>query len=141
MKKLKDDEKIQTDDYKYLYCNKTVTPRFYATIKIHKIDYPIRPIVSFIDSPTYFLAKYLSKLLMPSTDKATQKLKNSYQLREELDAFKIPDNHLLISYDVKSLFTSIPLSFALESVAELIDEDVDLLNRTSLQKEDLINLV
>ena len=70
--------KISGSQYSYLYCNKIVTPKFYATIKTHKMDNPIRPIVSFIDSPTYQLAKFLSSLLMPSTDTAEQKLKNSY---------------------------------------------------------------
>ena len=78
MKKLKDTRKLDEETYKKLYCNKTITPRFYANIKTHKEDYPIRPIVSFIDSPTYELAKFLSKLLTPIADKAPQKLKNSY---------------------------------------------------------------
>ena len=45
-------------------------PKFFATIKTHKEHYPIRPICAFNDSPTYQLAKYLSKLLMPLTDAA-----------------------------------------------------------------------
>ena len=53
-----------------MYVNTDITPRFYALIKTHKIDYPIRPIVSFIDSPTYFMAKFLSNLLTPITDAA-----------------------------------------------------------------------
>ena len=53
---------------------------FYATIKIHKPENPIRPIVSFIDTPTYQLAKILSKLLTPLTNFAPQKLKNTNDL-------------------------------------------------------------
>jgi hypothetical protein len=70
--------RLAEEQYKQLYCNKIVTPKFYATIKTHKVDNPIRPIVSFIDSPTYKLAKFLSDLLMPCTNIAPQKLKNSY---------------------------------------------------------------
>ena len=49
---------------------KKVILKFYATIKTHKENYPIRPIYAFNDSPTYQLAKYLSKLLMPLPDAA-----------------------------------------------------------------------
>ena len=40
--------------------NKLVIPKCYATIKTHKENYPIRPIVAFNDSPTYQLAKFIS---------------------------------------------------------------------------------
>ena len=51
--KLKNNQKITEEEYKMLRSNKLVTPKFYATIKTHKENFPIRPIVSFIDSPTY----------------------------------------------------------------------------------------
>ena len=53
IKILKDSKQLHKDEYDKLYVNKPVTPRFYATIKTHKENFPIRPIVSFIDSPTY----------------------------------------------------------------------------------------
>jgi len=68
--KLKNEGKLNADEYKSLYCNKSVTPKFYATIKTHKDGNPIRPIVSFVDSPTYKLSKFLSKLLFTIADKA-----------------------------------------------------------------------
>lgn len=77
--------------YKNLYCNKAVTPKFYATIKTHKEGNPIRPIVSFIESPTYRLAQHLSKILMPITDQSCHKLRNSYTMRDELEAMVIPE--------------------------------------------------
>ena len=60
LKKCKDDGVITPEDYQKLYVNTSITPLFYAVIKTHKPGNPIRPIVSFIDSPTYQLAKYLA---------------------------------------------------------------------------------
>ena len=128
--KLKYKKKISEDQYKYLRCNKEVVPKFYATIKTHKDNLPIRPIVAFNDSPTYELAKFLSKILMPLTDTAPQKLKNTYQIKDTLKELIVPSNHILVSFDVKALFTSIPIDFALEAIKEALDSDFLSLNTT-----------
>jgi len=44
---------IQKDEYQKLFANSATIPLFYALIKIHKQGNPIRPIVSFINSPSY----------------------------------------------------------------------------------------
>ena len=40
-------------------------PRLYGLPKVHKPDIPLRPIVSFVSSPTYTLSKFLAYLLSP----------------------------------------------------------------------------
>ena len=40
-------------------------PLLYALPKVHKHDVPLRPIVSFISSPTHSLSKYLVSILSP----------------------------------------------------------------------------
>ena len=67
---------------------------FYATVKIHK-GYPIRPIVSFIDSPTYQLAIFLSKLFAPISNKTEQKMKNTCDVSNCLHYFTVPDGFSL----------------------------------------------
>lgn len=119
-------------------CNKEVVPKFYANIKTHKENNPIRPICAFNDSPTYELAKFLSKLLMPITDTAPQKLKNSYEIKDELSTFSISADHTMVSFDVKQLFTSIPIDLAIEAVSEALDNN-DLQN-TSLNKDSILKL-
>ena len=100
LKTLYDMKLLVKEEYLHLFANSSMTPLFYCLVKIHKIGYPIRPIVSFIASPTYNIAKLISKLLMPSTDKAPQKLKNTYEAKEKLSSFIIPDSHILVSFDV-----------------------------------------
>ena len=77
LKKLKDKDSFDRETYLSLYCSTAVTPTFYGLIKIHKVGEPIRPIVSFVESPTYRTAQLLSKVLTPFTSLAPQKLKNS----------------------------------------------------------------
>ena len=54
--------KISKAEYHILHYFKGVISRFYGLPKIHKVSVPLRPIVSFINSPTYNLSKFLSRL-------------------------------------------------------------------------------
>ena len=123
LQKYKREGIITEEEYKHLYVNTAITPLFYALIKTHKPGFPIRPIVSFIDSPTYRLAQFLSKILIPITDLSDKKLKNSLHAKEILQDINVPQGYNLVSFDVKSLFTSIPIPFALQCVEEKLEDD------------------
>ena len=51
LKDLNEKKELSSEDYRRLYINTNVTPRFYVTIKIHKENNPIRPIVAFNPFP------------------------------------------------------------------------------------------
>jgi len=40
-----------------------MAPQLHPFIKLHKQDYPIRPLINFITAPSYNLAKYLDSLI------------------------------------------------------------------------------
>ena len=99
----------------------------------------MRPIVSFCGCPTYQLSKYLTNVLKPLTEESRHKLQSTEKFIDAIKTIQIPDDHKLVSFDVKSLFTSIPLQLALDctenaiknSTAELplpTDDIMDLLN-------------
>ena len=90
LKDLKEKKELSSEDYRRLYVNTSVTPRFYGTIKIHKENNPIRPIVFFNDSPAYEVVKFLNKILIPFTEESDQKLKNSAYAKELIQAITIP---------------------------------------------------
>jgi hypothetical protein len=50
------------DKWKYVNMNPDA-PRIHGTIKLHKENKPIRPIVNWKNSPRYKLASHLGKLL------------------------------------------------------------------------------
>ena len=79
---------------------------------------PLRPIVSSIGAYNYNLAKYLSSLLVPLLpDKYS--VKDSFSFVEELRSFDFNDK-FLISFDVESLFTNIPLNETIDIAVHLI---------------------
>jgi len=61
------ENKMTSPVYSTLKCNKSVSPKFYGLPKVHKVNIPLRPIDSFIGSPTYNLSKFLAKVLPRSS--------------------------------------------------------------------------
>ena len=74
----------------------------------------MQPVVSFCGSLTYQLSKYLTTVLQTLTDQFKHKLQSTENFIDAIKKAQIPDNHRLVSFDVKSLFTSIPLQLALD---------------------------
>jgi hypothetical protein len=50
---LKKSNIISKATYEKLYSSDGLSPRFYGLPKIHKPEIPLRPVVSFVNSPTY----------------------------------------------------------------------------------------
>ena len=99
---------------KYFVSNPKL-PRLYSLIKIHKNPVSIRPIVSFINSPAYNIAKFLGKVLPQLIDfKSSFTIKNTSELTKTLQQVKIPDNSVLISFDVVNLFPNVPVNECLD---------------------------
>ena len=90
---------------KYIGCK--MSNKLYGLPKLHKPNIPMRPIVSFCGSPTYQLSKHLTNILKPLTDKSRHKLQSTDNFIDAIKTVQIPDNHKLVSLDVKSLFTSV----------------------------------
>lgn len=99
---------LTKDEGKKLKCINGVFPKLYCLPKIHKEDIPLRPIVSFVGSPTYQLTKFLAGLIECAFEKDQYYTKNSFEVVESLQGFQLPPNHVLVSLDVISLFTNIP---------------------------------
>ena len=53
----------------FLQSSDSCASPLYGLPKVYKKDFPMKPIVSFINSPLYNLCKYLSKLLSPLVGK------------------------------------------------------------------------
>lgn len=91
-----------------------VAPKFYGLPKIHKDPVKLRPIISSIDSPlskvSTLVANILSKAYDPNNPYFT---KDSFQFAQEFNNKEIPENHVLVSLDVTSLFSNITLDLTI----------------------------
>ena len=102
-------------EYKFLYPSGWSTRKFVGTAKIHKaprngtIDQlPIIPIVSNLNTATYQLAKHPSKILLPLRE-SEHTIKSTRHFMEMIKRKKVPERFQMVSFDVKSLFTNVPL--------------------------------
>jgi len=109
LNRLKDEKKITTAAYWNLYPTTEKTPRMYYTPKIHKPDTPLRPIVDYTGSIGYKVSRELADLLLPITGKSEHFVKNSKQIAEESNHWKLEDDEVFNSHDVVSLFTNTPV--------------------------------
>ena len=103
---------------------------FFGLAKVHKLkdgsrnveDLPIRPVISNIGTSTYQISKYLAQLLSPLT-------KNGYCVESSKDFLsKIKNKHmepdeLMVSFDVTSLFTNVPLDYTIDLILKKIYRD------------------
>ena len=80
----------------------------YGLVKIHKNGFPVRPIISTVNSPTYFISKFFAKCLQNNLKTPKSHIDISLKLKEKIDNFYIPPDHEIISFNVVSLFTNVP---------------------------------
>nr|VZI17812.1 unnamed protein product [Spirometra erinaceieuropaei] len=100
-------------------------PRFYGLPKVHKDGAPLRPIVSLKGTPTYGLAKWLFRRLKFLTAESDTTVSSSAQFLEKLKGVSIHPNEVMVSFDVTSLFTSIPQDLAIETIELLLQSKND----------------
>uniref|UniRef100_A0A8C6KE76 Uncharacterized protein n=1 Tax=Nothobranchius furzeri TaxID=105023 RepID=A0A8C6KE76_NOTFU len=84
LKPLQEKGKITEKMYKHWIPTANITPRIYGTPKIHKQNTPLRPIVDSIGTPTYNMAKDISRIISPllgNTDQHSPRTSISPQKR------------------------------------------------------------
>lgn len=129
-----EDEEIITKKEKYrLHSTSFTCPRMYGLPKIHKINIPMRPIVSSINAPHVGISRMLADILTNLVDKEKYNVQNSYKLIEQLRKIKVPKQHCLVSFDAVSLFTNI----SLDLVYKIINEKWNLLKQYTKIEYDL----
>ena len=128
-----------------IYPTGSAPGKFYGTTKKHKIpvkgtinDLPLRPIISNIGTASYQLPKYLTKLLSPlSTSEYT--VANNTEFINHVKRMNIPKDHSFISFDVKSLFTYVPLDFTINVILRRIYNENEI--HTNIKKSEMKELL
>ena len=132
---------LAIEEYNKLRCSSGRTPSIYGLPKIHKPDIPLRPIVSFYTSPTYALSKFLSRLLSPLVGNTSSYVRNSKDLVDFVRSVCLDSGEVMVSSDVVSLFTKIPVELALRVVRWYLESDGTLRDRTNLGIDEIVCLL
>ena len=140
-------QKLPTDVYAKLYPTGSSPGKFYGTAKVHKLaindtveELPLRPIVSNLNTATYQLARYLANILSPLS-RSQYTVESSNKFVNVIKQQVIPRSYKLVSFDVKSLFTSVPLDRTIDIILQRIyDKHEITTNIGRKEMKDLINL-
>ena len=141
LRRIKTATGLQENIYRKMYPTGASPPRFYGLPKIHKKNIPLRPIVSSIGSVAYGLAKVLADIIKPLMGCSEHHVQNSQMFVEEIKDMKLEKGECITSYDVVALFTSIPISSALEVMKKKLEEDTELQKRTILPVDNILELL
>ena len=132
LKAIKTEGEIDKALYKRLYPTGAGSPKFYGLPKIHKGGIPLRPIVSSIGAARYETARELAKILKPLVGKSIYHVHNTQDFIQQIKDIKLQEDQCMVSFDVKALFTSVPIKPAINTIKKLLEEDPQLHKRTSL---------
>ena len=132
--------------YRKIYPTSSRPGLFYGTAKIHKMsedsrnvdELPVRPIVSSIGTATYETSKYLAQLLAPIA-KSRYTVDSTKEFIGRIRRGSVGDEFDMVSFDVTSLFTNVPLDFTIDVILKKIYREKKI--KTKLKKEEMRQLL
>ena len=96
--------------------------RLYGLAKVHKVNTPLKSVLCLPSSSYYNLNKVLAKFFEKIEGANIET--NSLDARESLESINLEPNKTLISLDVKSLYTNVPLKEAIDiALRKLYEQD------------------
>ena len=115
---------------------------FYGSeLQSRKEHKPLCPSVSFRQSPTYKLSSHLLDLLVPLVGRLASAVCNSRDFATFVILQVLTTNEVLVSFDVKSLFTNVPTDLAIEVARRHLEMDETPENCTCMSVDDIIFLL
>ncbi|BHF81588.1 hypothetical protein SprV_0802472000 [Sparganum proliferum] len=103
----------------------TAMARFYGLPKVHKQGVPLRPIVSLRGTPTFGLSKWLYQRLCFLTKDSEWTVKSAEEFLTRIKHLEVEADEVMVSFDVISLFTSIPPALAINTIDGFLREKYD----------------
>ncbi|CAF1540560.1 unnamed protein product, partial [Rotaria sordida] len=137
---LKKDKKISDKEYNYLFTSGSSIPVLYCTVKVHKKNFPLKPIISMCNAPNYRLAVYLANMLKNCKEKSPSYVKDSFQFADIIKKMNIQKNENMISFDVQSLYPNVPTEEAIKLAVDLIWKKNKERKSTKITKNELFIL-
>ena len=126
--------------YSKLYPSGSCPGKFYGTAKMHKLlsnnvdDLSLRPIISNIGTTTYQTGTYLAKLLSPlGTSEHT--ISNTKTFVKQIEKIKVPLGYKMVSFDLLSLFTNVPLDKTIEIILKRVYKKKEII--TTIPKREM----
>ena len=109
----------------------TRTPRFYALPKTHKVedpnpdsDVPGRPVISSVDSHSSKISDFVDHNLQPYVKDMKSYVKDTSDFVRKINGIgKVPEGSILVTMDVRALYTNIPNEEGIRSVKSVLNKN------------------
>ena len=141
LKKLEKSGEITGNLYHHLRPTGSQPPRIYGLPKIHNPKVPLRPIVSCIGSPSYQLSRHITSLISPLAGKTDSYVRNSRHFVEVMRNLRVEEDEVLVSFNVSSLFTTVPVDKTVQVIRDRLQNDRTLSDRTTLSPNRVAELL
>ena len=139
---LKKQNKIDGSTYRKLHSTDASPTAICGSPKHLKPSFLLRPIVFSIGSAFYNISKFLTDILAPIQSRNGYSVLNSSQFaKKEVADMEILDDEVMVSFDVVSLFTTIPVKKACEYIHNKFNDDNSLNSRTNLTADVITSLL
>ena len=141
LKNIKAEGGINEETYKRLYPTGAGSPNVYGLLNIHKPGITLRPIVSSRGTVTPSTAKELAKILKLLVEMSADHVHNTKDFVKHLKGIRLQQDECIISYDVKALFTSVPIHPVVKIIKNKLANDKDLQQGTTMAIQHIISLL
>ena len=109
LRKLKKPGHITDEQYRMLYPHGSHIGILYGLPKVHKTNCPTRPICSAVGTSTAGLSKFVTNIIKPAATNCNgTDIKDTFHFVDTIGNIDLRGK-FLVSYDVRSLFTNVPL--------------------------------
>ena len=99
------------------------TPQFHIFPKVHKTNIPGRPVVSSVECHTSKISKFVDQYLQPHAKSLSSNIKNTSDFINRINETKdINKDTILVTLDVKLLYTNIPNHEGIEAVKSALND-------------------
>ena len=121
LKGMKSRGEIDDALYKKLKPMGSQPPRLYGLAKVHKNNIPMRPVLSMPGSVYHKIAEQVAEWL--ETVPECKINSSTKEVCDKISKVKLENDEELVSFDVSSLYTNVPLIESIETCADLLFRD------------------
>lgn len=113
-------------------------PKVHGTVKLHKQEKPIRPLVTWKNCPAYKMAKHWNKILRETLQLPyTFNERNSNTSINALAENKINETTKICSLDIENMYTNIPRKEVRDTIREILRRN----NIREIEKNEILNVI
>ncbi len=119
------------------------TPHLYLLPKIHKQDIPGRPIISGCGGTTVKLSQYADHLLKPLLNYIPSYIQDTTDFLRRILTLNtnLPKNIILVTIDVRNLYTNIPNDQGIQACIDMLKENNMITPESEQSIIDILSLI